>query len=78
MKVELEFLDKEEFTEFVSAYNNALIAYKDIINAINLGCQVSSKWDKLAESKTEEELKHRLFLLQHQYNELCWKEQEIS
>ena len=78
MKIELEFLDNEEFTEFMCGFNNAIIAYKDIINSIILGTEVPTKWYPLAEKKTEEELRHRLFVLQNQYNELCWKEEEIS
>ena len=38
MKIEIEVND---LTEFISALNNALIVYGDIISSIRLGCEPS-------------------------------------
>lgn len=38
MKIEIEV---DDLTEFISALNNALIVYGDIISSIHLGCEPS-------------------------------------
>lgn len=70
MKIELEFKDLDEFSEFICAMNNATAAYQRVINSIILGVDFPSIFDKLAETKTEEELKARLALLISKYNDL--------
>jgi hypothetical protein len=70
MKIELEFKDLDEFSEFMCAMNNATAAYQRVINSIILGVDFPSIFDKLAETKTEEELKARLALLISKYNDL--------
>lgn len=70
MKIELEFKDLDEFSEFISALNNATLAYQKVIQSIILGVDFPSVFDKLAETKTEEELKARLALLTSKYNDL--------
>ena len=70
MKIELEFKDLEEYSEFVSALNNATFAYQKVIQCIILGVEFPSAFDKLTETKTEEELKTRLALLISKYNDL--------
>ena len=70
MKVELEFNDLEEYSEFISALNNATLAYQRVIQSIILGVEFPSVFNKLAETKTEEELKAQLALLTAKYNDL--------
>lgn len=70
MKIELEFKDLEEYSEFISALNNATLAYQIIIQSIILGVDVPLVFNKLAETKTEEELKARLALLTSKYSDL--------
>ena len=70
MKIELEFKDLDEFSEFMCAMNNATAAYQRVINSIILGVDFPSIFDKLAETKTEKELKARLALLISKYNDL--------
>ena len=70
MKIELEFKDLEEYSEFISALNNAIFAYQKVIQSIILGVEFPSVFNKLAETKTEEELKARLALLTSKYNDL--------
>ena len=70
MTIELEFKDLDEFSEFMCAMNNATAAYQRVINSIILGVDFPSIFDKLAETKTEEELKARLALLVSKYNDL--------
>lgn len=70
MKIELEFKDLEEYSEFISALNNAILAYQKVVQSIILGVEFPSIFNKLAETKTEEELKARLALLTSKYNDL--------
>ena len=70
MKVELEFKDLEEYSEFISTLNNATLAYQKVIQSIILGVEFPSVFNKLAETKTEEELKARLALLTSKYSDL--------
>ena len=70
MKIELEFKDLKEYSEFISALNNATLAYQKVVQSIILGVEFPSVFNKLAETKTEEELKARLALLTSKYNDL--------
>ena len=70
MKIELEFKDLEEYSEFISALNNAILAQQKVVQSIILGVEFPSIFNKLAEQKTEEELKARLALLTSKYNDL--------
>ena len=70
MKIELECKDLEEYSEFISALNNATLAYQKVIQSIILGVDFPSVFNKLAKTKTEEELKARLALLTSKYNDL--------
>ena len=74
MKIELEFKDNKEFSEFVSAFNNAIIAYDDVRFSKMLGCDTSPKWDDLSEEKMLE----RRILLLDKYFDFLNKEIEIS
>ena len=74
MKVELEFIDEEEFVEFIRAYNNALVDYDDIMSALSFGCGVSSKWYKIS----EKQMADRVILLKDKYFELLDKENELK
>lgn len=74
MKIELDFKNQEEFIEFVSAFNNAMIAYYDIVYSIDFDCEISPKWDGLVPEKG----KARLNLLTKQYKKLIKKEEEIN
>ena len=73
MKIELEFKNDKEFSEFISAFNNAIIAYDDVRFAKMLGCDISPKWDDL----TEEKMMERRSLLLDKYYDLLDKEIEI-
>ena len=57
--------------------NNAIISYKDILNSIRFGCELSSKWKPL-EKKEMEDLDHNFSILVDTYEELHKKEKEIS
>ena len=76
-KVEISFWTEEEFIAFMKTLNNAIISYKDILNSIRFGCELSSKWKPL-EGKEMEDLDHDFFLLVDAYEELHEKEKEIS
>lgn len=68
-KVEISFWTEEEFIAFVKSFNNAIIAYKDILNAIRFGCELSSKWIPL-EEKEIQDFVHDFFLLISSYKVL--------
>ena len=53
MKVELEFKDLEEYSEFISALNNAILAYQKVVQSIILGVEFPSVFNKLAETQAE-------------------------
>ena len=78
MKIELEFENQEEFIEFVKSFNNAVIAYNDIVCAIILGAQVSPKWEPLLDIVGENGLRHRVDLLKKQYNTLYEVEKSLN
>lgn len=76
--VEISFHNEEEFIAFMKTFNNAIISYRDIINAIRFGCNLpSAKWEVL-EKKEMEDLDHDFFLMVDAYKELHEKEKEIS
>ena len=74
MKIELEFSDNNSFSEFMSAFNNAIIAYKDVVNAKEFGCETSIKWNDLSEEK----MRHRLYLLMDKYIVLAKLEERLN
>ena len=74
MKIELEFKDLKEFSNFISGLNNAIIAYDDVKGAIDFACEVSPKWDNVPVEKMRERLK----LLRDKYFELLDIEKEIE
>ena len=78
MKIELDFKNQEEFIEFVKSFNNAVIAYNDIICGMILGAQVSPKWDPLLDIVGEDGLRHRVDLLKKQYNTLYEVEKSLN
>ena len=69
IKLELEFNNIQAFDDFVSAFNNAMIAYHDIVWSAKLGCAIPSKWESLIQSKGETELQRRLDILTHVYSQ---------
>ena len=75
--VEISFWTEEEFIAFMKTFNNAIIAYRDILNTIRFGCELPLKWKPL-EQKEMEDLDHDFFLLVNTYKELHQKEEEIS
>ena len=78
MKIELEFKNQEEFIEFVKSFNNAVIAYNDIVCGMILGAQVSPKWEPLLDAYGEDGLRYRLNLLKEQYEVLYKVEKSIN
>lgn len=68
MKIELEFKNQEEFIEFAKSFNNAVIAYNDIVCGMILGAQVSPKWEPLLDTYGEDGLRYRVKVLKEQYN----------
>lgn len=78
MKIELEFKDQEEFIEFVKSFNNAVIAYNDIVYGMILGAQVSPKWEPLLDTYGEDGLRYRLNLLKEQYEVLYKVEKSLN
>lgn len=76
MKIELEFENQKEFIEFVKSFNNAVIAYNDIVCGMILGAQVSPKWEPLMDTLGEDGLRHRMKLLTKQYDALHEIEQK--
>ena len=62
MKIELDFKNQEEFIEFVKSFNNAVIAYNDIVCGMILGAQVSPKWEPLLDIVGENGLRYRVDL----------------
>lgn len=69
MKIEIEVND---LTEFISALNNALIVYGDIISSIQLGCEpgLLIKNKVALEQIGEDKLKTRYNTLVNVYMEL--------
>ena len=78
MKIELEFKNQEEFIEFVKSFNNAVIAYNDIVCGMILGAQVSPKWEPLLDTYGEDGLRHRVKLLIKQYEALHEVEKSLN
>ena len=78
MKIELDFKNQEEFIEFVKSFNNAVIAYNDIVCGMILGAQVSPKWEPLLDIIGEDGLRHRINLLKKQYNTLYEVEKSLD
>ena len=78
MKIELDFKNQEEFIEFVKSFNNAVIAYNDIVCGMILGAQVSPKWEPLLDIVGENGLRHRVDLLKKQYNTLYEVEKSLN
>lgn len=72
MKIELE-IDEKDLTETISALNNAILAYKDIRNAMFFYLDYPIKW-KFLQGDTEdtltEKIDNRLNLLCNIYNQL--------
>jgi len=56
-------------SELLDGLNNAMIAYGDIISAIQLGCDISSKFEKLNELP-EEKLRMRFKSVENLYKQL--------
>ena len=73
MEIKLNFENKEELKEFISAFNNALISYNDVRMSKFFGCETSSKWDKLPIETMEQRVK----LLNNKYFELLNIEKTI-
>ena len=78
MKIELDFKNQEEFIEFVKSFNNAVIAYNDIVCGMILGAQVSPKWEPLLDIVGENGLRYRVDLLKKQYNTLYEVEKSLN
>lgn len=70
MKIELEFKNKNEFSEFISGLNNSILTYQYIIQAIELDCEIPNRFQKLKNNLTIEELNERFNILINQYKQL--------
>ena len=78
MKIKFEVND---FEEFLSAFNNSIVALQDIYAALYFGCEIPLKFEKMLKEKFGnndeakiECLKNRIILLQNIYKEIEDKE----
>jgi len=58
-----------DLSELIDGLNNAMIAYNDVIGAIQFNCSVSSKYEKLMDLP-EEKLRMRFKSVENLYTQL--------
>ena len=66
MKVQIEF---DDFESFMKNFNNAIIAYQDVLGAVYLGIEVPNKWAPFM-NEEKEVIQERVKVLVDCYRQL--------
>ena len=74
MKIEIEV---DNLSRFIDGFNNAFLAYQDVVSAIVLGCEVAQKFEPL-KSLNDEVLLQRKKDLAKVYEQLIEIEKSID